>query len=302
MLFRSQIFVNPGVTVNISNITLDATNNGVPACGPLEPLAILYQDSSGTVNRVDVKNETTPCLNSAGSPNPQGEGVLVQSDGAMPAVVTVEHSAFSNIGLNNIEGDGAGTTITVDNNTIVGPGDTAGNGIYITQAAGAVTNNKISNALHLGETSGFFGIIGECSSAFSATGNEVSNTVLGIYIIDPLTIGGNPPGPCGTTGYTITGNQIFHTSAGPSFGVPGNGIEVCGPNNTIQNNLINDSAQSGIALDPSCGNTANMVSGNRINGACAAVLQSPDSVGNNVIQPNAIFNSKFLLVNGTSCQ
>lgn len=280
----AQILVNPGATVNISNIALDASNSLLTDCSP-QPIGILYSDASGDVNHIAARNQISPCKFNDGTPNPQGDGLFVQSDGALPAVVTVENSSFHNIGLNSIDAVGVAANLTADSNTVVGPGNTQGNGIYTGYASLSASNNAVSNALHAGEGTGFFGIISQCSPS-SINNNNVSNSFDGIDV-------NNPPG-CSVhpASFSIANNQTFDTT---------NGIEVCGPGGTIQSNTINDSAQAGVALDQGCGGNGSNVSSNSINGACAAVLQAPDNVGN-LIGPNDIFNSKFLLVVGTSCQ
>jgi hypothetical protein len=280
----AQILVNPGATVNISNIALDASNSLLTDCSP-QPIGILYSDASGDVNQVAVRNQITPCKFNDGTPNPQGDGVFVQSDGALPAVVTVENSSFHNIGLNTIDAVGAAASLTANGNTVVGPGNTQGNGIYTAHASLSASYNAISNALHTGEGTAFFGIVSECAPS-SINNNSVSNSFDGIDVFNPSACGVVP------ASFSIANNQTFDST---------NGIEVCGPGGTIQYNTINDSAQAGVALDQGCGGNGSTVSSNTINGACAAVMQGPDNVGD-LIGPNNIFNSKFLLVVGTSCQ
>lgn len=291
----AQILVNPGVTVNISGIVLDAANSLLADCF-LFPVGIFYQDASGIVNHVALRNQITPC-NFNGSFT-QGEGVLVQSNGVVPAVVTVENSSIDNFGLMGIEANGgrsatADVTITAQANTIVGPGNNQGNGIYTSFSNDTISGNDVSNALHNGEPTAFFGIITECSPTFAANNNRVSNSNVSIYVTNSAAF-------CGVSlsGYSITGNRVFNTQV--------NGIEVCGPNNLVQGNTVNDSGQAGVSLDhtffnSACGSQTNTVTNNTIDRACAAVLQGPANVGD-VIGPNAIFNSKNLLLIGTSCQ
>lgn len=292
----AQILVNPGNIVNISGIALDATNSLLVDC-TLFPVGIYYQDASGTVNHVAFKNQISPC-NTNGSFT-QGEGVLVQSNGVLQATVTVENSSIVNSGLMGIEANGdrnanGDVFLTVQGNTIVGPGNNQGNGIYTTFANNNITGNDVTNALHTGEPTGYFGIITQCSPTFTAANNRVSNTLVGIYVT-------NAPAPCGgvgNVGYAITGNHVYNSET--------NGVEVCGPANLIQNNLINGSGVAGVSLDDAffnqaCGSQANAVANNTIDGACAAVLEGPANVGE-FIGPDAIFNSKFLLQIGTTCQ
>lgn len=290
----AQIFVNGGATANISNIALDATGSLLTDCS-LNPVGILYQDASGVVSHVSVKNEISPCQFGNGTPNPQGNGVTAQSDGVFPAAVTVENSSFDNIGLNTLEANGpraGGVTFIAKGNTIVGPGNTQGNGVYTSFVDATTNNNSISNALHNGEATAFFGIIGECDNTFTASNNRVSNASVGTDIVNSTAFCATAPG-----GYSITGNAVFNSQL--------NGIEACGASNAIQGNTINDSGQGGVVLDDlifssACGTQAVTVISNTINRACAAVLQGPAN-GANAIGPNAIFNSKFLLEIGTSC-
>lgn len=289
----AQIFVNSGASVNITGLALDAAGSLVTDCF-LNPVGIVYQDSSGVVDHVSAKNQVNPCTFGNGFPNPHGDGVLVQSDGALPAVVTVENSSFDNIGLNGIDANGAtagGASLTAKGNSLVGPGNTQGNGIYVSQADSTVSNNTISDALHLGEFTGYVGIISECSNTFTASNNKVSNALEGIAISSPSSY-------CATSAYSVTGNVLS--------GMQASGIEVCGPNHIVQGNTISDVGQAGVILDDvaiglSCGTQAVTVSGNTIDRACAALLQGPAN-GANLINANVIFNSKFLRLVGTSCQ
>ena len=288
----AQILVNPGATVNVSGIALDATNSLLTDCS-INPIAILYQDSSGVVDHVSAKNQINPCTFGNGFPNPHGDGVLVQSDGALVAVVAVENSSFDNIGLNGLDANGTaagGVSFTAKGNSLVGPGNTQGNGIYVSQADSTVSNNTISDALHVGEFTGYVGIISECSNTFTASNNRVSNALEGIAITSPSSY-------CATSGYSVTGNAVS--------GMQASGIEVCGPKHIVQGNTVSDSGQAGVVLDDvavglSCGTQAVTVSGNTIDRACAALVQGPAN-GANLIGTNAFFNSKFLLLIGTSC-
>lgn len=279
----AQIIVTPGVTVTIRNLSLDATNSNLASCGPV-PVGIYFQDSSGSVSHVAFKNQSGPCLFSgfAGLLNyPQGDGIFVQSDGSLPAVVSVLNSSFHNPGWMAIHADGAGANVTIKNSTAVGPGVTYGNGILVESGAGAaaITNNSESNALVNGQATGYWGILlNYCAGSSLISGNTLSNTQVGIYA------------NCNSN--TITYNWIFNSQI--------DGIDVCGSGNTIQNNTINDSSQAGIDLGQGCAAQTNLVSDNSVNGACTAVLSGTDAVGNTV-GPNTSFNTKFLQLTGTSC-
>ncbi len=196
----AQVIVSPGMTVSFSDITLDATNNNLPNCGPV-PMGIYYSDSSGTLNHVLLRNHLSTCYFTgfAGAmAYPQGDGVFVQSDGALPASVTVENSAFHNVGWMCVHADGADASVSIRNNTFEGPGITYGNGILVEFGAGSatVTGNYETNALYNGAVTGFWGILlNACAGGTVVTSNVVSNSSEGIVA------------EC--NGNTISSNRIF---------------------------------------------------------------------------------------------
>jgi parallel beta-helix repeat protein len=275
-LIAAQVIVNPGLTVNIRNISIDATNNNLPNCSV--PVGIYFADSSGTVNHVVFRNQLTLC-NAA--TNPQGDAVLVQSDGTLPAVVSVLNSSFHNPGWMAMHADGAGADVTLKNNTAVGPGATSGNGILVESGAGAtaITNNTESNALPNNQGTGYWGILlNGCAGNSLVNTNTLSNTQVGIYV------------SCGTN--TVSGNTVFNSQL--------DGIVVCGSGNTVNGNTINDSGRAGVNIAQGCADSNNLVYNNTVDGACAATLIGTDA-GVNSIGPNTIFNSKYLSLAGATC-
>jgi parallel beta-helix repeat protein len=279
----AQIIVAPGITATIRNIAVDATNNNIPNCGPV-PIGIYFQASSGSVNHVVFKNQSKTCFRNgfAGLQNyPDGDGVFVQGDGVLPAVVSVLNSSFHNPGWMAIHADGPGANVTLKNNTAVGPGLTEGNGILVEGGAGAaaVTNNSESNALLNGEVTGFWGILlNGCAGNSLVNNNTVSNTQIGIY--------------ASCSGNTISGNWIFNSQV--------DGIDVCGSGNTVNGNTINDSGRAGVNLVQGCADQNNLIYNNTFDGACTGVLSGIDAVGNTV-SPNTPFNTKFLQLAGNTC-
>jgi parallel beta-helix repeat protein len=279
----AQIIVSAGVTVNFNDLTLDATNNNLANCGPI-PVGIYFGDSSGSVNHLSFRNQLSTCFFNgfAGLMSyPWGDGVFVQSDGALPANVTIQNSSFHNPGWMGAHGDGAGVTVSVKGNTVLGPGTTYGNGILVEFGAAAsyVSSNSETNALLNGQPTGFWGILlNSCAGNSVVNSNTVSDSNAGIVA------------EC--NGNNINGNKVFASG--------GDGIQVCGSNNTVQNNIVNDSGGAGVNLVQGCASTNNVVTGNSIDGACTAILQGTDAVGNTV-SPNLLFNTKFLLLSGSSC-
>lgn len=279
----AQVIVNPGLNVSISNLSLDASNNLVPDCGPVV-VGIYFADSSGTVNHVAFKNQTAGCtfFGFAGFMTyPQGDGVFVQSDGFIPASATVSNSSFHNVGWMALHADGNLASVSIKNNTLVGPGITYGNGVLVegTAAAPYVTGNSESNASSVGQTTGYWGILlNGCAGGSVVNNNTVSNSTLGIVAF------------CSSN--TVNNNKVFDSA--------GDGIQVCGNSNIVQNNTINDSGGAGVNLVQGCADQNNIVSANIINGACTGLLIGTDAVSNTTT-PNTMYSSKFLVLSGNSC-
>ncbi len=284
-VLAAQIIVSPGVTATINNITVDANNNLLPNCSGVTPVGIYFADSSGLVNHLNVKNQVATCnfYGFAGLfPYPQGDGIFVQSDGSLPAVVTVENSSFYNVGWMAVHADGTDANVSIKSNTAVGPGTTYGNGILVEGGAGAaaITGNAETNAAVNGQPTSFWGILmqGNCPGGTVISQNTVSNNNIGIQI------------SCNTN--IITANRIFDSQ--------GDGIQVCGSGNTIQGNTINTSGGAGVNLVQGCADQNNLVSANTINGACAGVQVGTDATSN-TIGTNQTFNAASVLVSGSSC-
>ena len=55
----AQILVTESTGVNINNLTIDGSNNGISSsgCTPLNLVGLLYQNASGTVNHVAAINQ-----------------------------------------------------------------------------------------------------------------------------------------------------------------------------------------------------------------------------------------------------
>jgi len=292
----AQIFVTPGITVNFSNLALDATN-GVPNCSALKPVGIYFQAASGSVTNVAFRNQLNTCSWPAQG-GPQGDGVLVQNQFSAAPTVTVQYSSFHNFGWMAVEAsaNNGGAAITVDSNSLVGPGLSSGNGILIGYGAGgSVTNNSISNALRTGDQThladNWWGILVQCANNLNVSNNIVGNTDIGIALYNGLN--GNPNcGGWGPAGYPVMQNQVFDSGT--------DGIFVCGSNSIIQNNSVRDSSRAAINFVQTCLAKNNVATQNVLNGACATALVGADAAGN-TISPNDVFNTNFVQLSGTSC-
>jgi hypothetical protein len=271
----AQILVqNTTGPVVISNLTVDGKGNSIGGCAPdLE--GILFQNASGTVDHVAVRNET---LGSGLGGCQSGQGIFVQTASGLTSAVTVENSSVHSYNKNGITGHDAGTTLTVTSNYVQGSGVVASggaaqNGIELAfGAAGKVTGNTVIDNIYGDATVAASTDILLYDAAENG-GITVSLNVLGNSQI-PIAIYTDTPGV--GDGVSVTSNKIFGTAAYDA-------IDVCTNGNTIKTNTIFDSAESGVHFDASCGSTGNnnIASGNTfVESFCAGVLADPGTSGN----------------------
>jgi hypothetical protein len=139
--------------VTISNLTVDGTGNGVFSCG-LDIQGILFQNASGTLNHVAVRNQVP---NSGFGGCQIGESIYVQTAASQTSSLTVENSSVHNSNKNGITGNDAGTTLIVS-------------GSYVQGAGVVASGGAAQNGIQL---------------AFGATGKVSSSTVIDNIYGDP---------------------------------------------------------------------------------------------------------------------
>jgi Periplasmic copper-binding protein (NosD) len=281
----AQVLVTTGTkhstSVKLQNLTVDGLNNGIVGCTPTFPmvLGILYQDAGGTVSNVATQNQMLP---PASSGCDSGSGIRVESSpSAGKQSVTAQNSTVHDYQKNGITAIGDSISVALSKNSIRGQGPTTGgpeNGIQVSfGATGKVQNNDVIDNVFIGNN-GFAGsgILVFGSSKVQVTGNTVGNNQFGIAV-ESVT----PPDADNTL---IKSNMIFGT-------LDIDGIDLCSNNNTVTNNTIASSDESGIDLDSGCGSTGNnnSVKRNTINQACAGILAGSGTSGNTTT-PNTFFN------------
>jgi hypothetical protein len=289
---EAQIYVQgPSVTVNISDLTLDAANNGL-SCGG-DPVGIYYKYASGTITRNSVLNDVTPpdtgCQGGLGIYAASNSG----TDNVKITYNNVENYQKNGITVNG-PGSAPGPTATISFNTVIGQGATTGaaeNSIQIGfGATGFITSNTVGSDVWALDTimdpgDAAAGILVYAASGVSISSNNVSNTQYGIVTVSDLNYG---------TGdnTTVTKNTVSTTHI---F----DGIDLCSNNNSATSNLINGSDEAGVHVDATCtGNSNNnTVQKNTINSACAGVLVGMGS--GNVTTPNTYYNTANLQLTGT---
>ena len=289
----AQLVVQNAGPVSISNLTVDGTGNGL-ACGP-DVRGILFQNSSGKVNHVAVRNQVPN-----GIPNgcQVGESIWVETAAGQSYTVTIAHSSVHNYNKNGITGNDAGTNLTLTGNYIQGAGvvpkpGAAQNGIQVGfGATGTIMDNIVIDNIYGDPTVAASADVllydAAENSNISISRNIVGNSQLPIALYtDTAGVG---------DGVSVTGNRVFGASTY-------DGIDVCTNGNTVTGNTIVNSAESGVHLDASCGSTGqnNTVTGNTIlESACAGILDDTNGTGSNMITDDTYFTVPFTLIGSTS--
>ena len=262
----------PGL-VSISNLTVDSIGNKY---NNDDLRGILYQDASGTLNHVAVRNVVP---NDTPTGIQSGQGIMVETTSSGSATLTVQNSSVHNYNKNGIVARYAGATLIatgnyVQGNGVVASGLAAQNGIELAYngAAGTIKNNTVIDNIYgdtsIATSSDILLYDSAENAGITVSGNVLGNSQETIALISAT-------GGLGD-GVTVTGNKIFGTS---SF----DAIDACNNNNTITGNTIFNTAQSGVHLDASCGGTGNnnTVSGNTVlESACAGYLIDVATSGN----------------------
>jgi parallel beta-helix repeat protein len=300
------------IVVNINNIAIDGSNNGLSGCGT-DLVGIYYQNASGTVNHVTARYQE---LDPSDFGCQDGLAIYAQSGygSGGTATVTIEDSMVHDYDKNGITADGSGTVATITSNFIVGIGATpliGQNGIQMSDGArGKITTNTVTDDVYVnpsdcypGNCYSATGILlydsgGTSANPVSITDNTVSNTQGGIVAYTD----GNE-----TADYnTVSSNKVTST---PAIVVTGytyllDGIDLCSDNNTANSNTVFYSSGAGVHLDSSCTEPGGAASGasssatsNTVNEACAGVL-----LGNSgTATSTSSFNVVEVTYSGDSC-
>ena len=283
----AQVAVSAAKDVDISNLTVDGSNNGISGCSIPVLIGILYQNSAGTVDSVVARNQV---LAGAYSGCSNGLGAYIESGNGATSEVTVRNSSVHGYQKNGVTAFEAGTTLHIRNNTIIGLGPTSGaqNGIQISfGATGEAVGNHVVDDISLGEYTAS-GILVYASSDVRVTGNVVGSTQTGVGFYSDPTLGSADHGKI--EGNTVFGTQLY------------DGIEVCSNNDSVIGNELTSNAESGVHLDGSCGSTGNnnRVVQNTVFDSCAGVLEGSGTSGN-IVKSNWIFNTTSLVLNADAC-
>jgi hypothetical protein len=307
------------IEVNISNITVDGSNNQLSGCGT-DFVGVYYQNASGTLNHVTTRYQEL-------DPNDFGcqDGLAIYAQSGYgtggTAVVTIENDNVHDYDKNGITADGSGTTATIASNYVVGIGATpliAQNGIQLSEGAGGkIASNTVTDDVYVNPSDCYDTTTPADSSCYSASGillydsggtsgspvtvstNIVSNTQGAIVAVTDGLL---------TADYNeVSSNRVTTT---PAIVVTGytyflDGIDLCSDNNTATSNTVFNSGGSGVHLDSSCTEPGGAASGsgstattNTVNEACAGVLKG-NSGG--IASGTITFNVVETTATGDSC-
>jgi hypothetical protein len=241
----AQVWVNNVAgDVNISDVTIDGAGNSVSFTTGLA--GIFYQNTSGTVSNVVVRNELGSAF---------GTGVWFEGGTATPSV------AVENSSIHDFEGQGVilesgnssptsalaasvkGNAISCISNDVYCEGVLAYQGATVTAAGNTVSGGPI-------------GIIFSVNSAGSISGNTIVGSSTGIYAYtDGVTVQGNRivNASTGVIAYTavspVEGNSIFNSTQGIDFR--------CYANPNVHSNQIDDAGVGLLNVPDSVATTNN---------------------------------------------
>jgi parallel beta-helix repeat protein len=274
------VLVDGANNVNLSNLTVDASNNQFSDCSTLL-VGIYYRNSSGKADSVAVRNVT---LGSGLEGCNSGYAVFVQSGNGGSANVQVTNSSIHDYQKNGIVGQEASTQLTVRGNGVTGLGanpNLAENGIELAFGAkGTIDDNLVINHIYSQCTDSQ-----NCNAAtnillFQAGTAKVTNNSLGKSQINIALVTDNTDTNHNFAvdtdvlyGVYVVGNKN-NVHENSIFNSDGAGVYVDGANNTVQNNTINETP---VGVFQTTASTGTNVGGNKffnvgVNSQTAAAL------------------------------
>jgi len=296
----AQVLVQNASDVDMSNLTVDGSSNGISSCTPIL-IGIFYQNASGAIAHVAALNHA---LVSSQSGCQSGLAIFAQSGNGGSSDLRIEGTVVQGYQKNGITGNESGTSVTILDNSVTGQGPTNGaaeNGIQVGYGAtGQLMRNTVTDDVWAPDTitnrgDAASGILVYASSNVIVHDNTVSDTQFGIALITD-----SMAGPA--DGNEVSWNRISSTHIL-------DGIEVCSDRNMIHDNTINRADESGIHLDSSCMDSdssgtgkKNRVRGNVINSSCSGILVgSLTSAAGNFISEDDFFNVGSTILSGDQC-
>jgi hypothetical protein len=296
-LVAAQILVDATTGwVNISNLTVDGTGNGLTySCGSEIILAgIYYRGASGTVKDVATRNQaivSTGC-------DDRAFGMLAESGGSLASpvhrFVDIEDSSLRSFQSVGIAADDFGLTASIEGNTLSSLDSRANSAIQMVAVRGSAVGNSIS----LGGNDFSTGILDDGVHAALISKNTVGHGGSGIAVASDDGLNSDADDS------KIIGNTVFDSIGDidlPNFNENA-GILVCSNNNQLWSNEVNGSKVAAVFVDTcfntTFGSTGNTIKKNDINEACAGVLLN---TAGNITHTNEFTNVVHIQQNGSTC-
>jgi parallel beta-helix repeat protein len=261
------ILVKDASFVEIANLIVDGSNNGISECAP-DFKGIIFQNSSGAIRHSAVRHiRLSPSFPGCQS----GEAIEVETASGLSSIVAIQDNSVWDYQKNGITANEVGTQATISENAVTGFGPTpfiAQNGIQVAfGATGSITGNSIADDVY-----------SVCSSP-----SECPTNATGVLVIesDGITVANNTAGSnqigifIGGKNSIVRSNTVFNSTVLIGVALVGDdnqvrlndithsdqaAVFVQGNGNTIQNNEITDAAIGVLKISGSTGTT---ISGNR---------------------------------------
>ncbi len=265
------VVVHDADGVNLTNLTVDGSTNGIAGCAP-DLVGVFYRNASGTIDELAVRD-----IRLGGSLGgcQSGDGIFVQSGGGGKSKVTVSNTSVHDYQKTGIVANEVGTDVMIKGNAITGIGptpDIAQNGIQIGFGAkGTVDGNAVINNVYSLCVS-----VDDCGAAAS---NILVDTADNVKVTRNTTGNANVNIGVYANNADVNNNTILQSEV---F----DGIDLIGNNNRAVNNTIFYSDDAGVYVQ---GNN-NQVTANTINEATEGVLIDQPSSGT-MVNGNKFYNT-----------
>lgn len=176
------VFVNSNANVNIDGLVIDGNNKG---SANYSFVGIAFHNAGGTVTNNIIKN----IMDTAFSGAQHGVGIYAKNDDGISRTIDVINNIIEDFQKTGMAFTGDGLTINIENNTVVGEGDTtvtAQNGIQVSSGAtGTVKNNEVKDIRYTGSGWSASGIlIQNASGTVAVQDNKISDVQAGVYVVD----------------------------------------------------------------------------------------------------------------------
>jgi hypothetical protein len=264
------ILVSDANDVTIRGLVVDGANADITACSPIL-FGVIYQNSSGSIERVTVRNFRLVNLPGCQS----GTGIFVQSGGGQTSQVSIMRSTIHDFQKNGITANEIGTQATINENVVTGIGPTAGaaqNGIQIGfGAGGSITGNTVTN-----------NVWSPCTTASTC---QAAATNILVTQSDGVTVSGNTAG-ISNVAIFIDGNQATVEGNETFLSLVFDGIRLAGNQALARSNQVFNASESGIFV----GGNNNVVERNTITEAAIGILKVTGATGN-LIRANRVFGA-----------